>query len=200
MRLAVLGGTFDPVHIGHLVLAEEVRAEFGYDRIVLIPAYTPPHKTVSPEGEATDAVDRLEMLRRAVEGLEGMVVDPCELDRGGVSYTVDTLEHLAGTPGLEGRPGLIVGDDLLDGFESWKDPVRVSEMSDIIVAHREHRHEVRFVYRHRYAHNTLLQVSSRLLRARMRSGHSVRFLVPEPALAYIRERGLYRSLAAKEGS
>ena len=117
MRLAILGGTFNPVHIGHLFLAEEVQALLGYDRILFVPANIPVHKTMPVE---VGARHRLRMLHAlAVAGCPGLVED-CELERGGNSYTIDTLSYVLERFRPEGRPGLIIGEDLVEGFPAWR--------------------------------------------------------------------------------
>ena len=103
MRLLVLGGSFNPIHIGHLMLGEEVAAEFGYDRVLLVPSFLPPHKALAddPGPEA-----RLGMARAATAGSGAFLVDACEIEREGLSYTYDTLGHVMGAYPLDGKPGL----------------------------------------------------------------------------------------------
>ena len=113
MRLLVLGGSFNPVHIGHLIIADELRAEFGYDLVVLVPSLRPPHKELEEE---PGPERRLAMLSLAVGEDPGIAVDDCELRRGGTSYTIDTLSDISSRYAIEGKPGLIVGDDLVRGF------------------------------------------------------------------------------------
>ena len=133
MRLAILGGTFNPVHVGHLFLAEEVRDLLGYERILFVPANVPVHKSMPVE---VGARHRLRMLQLAVAGTRGFLVDSCELERGGNSYTIDTLEHVLERYRPEGRPGLIIGDDLVEGFPAWRQAARVAELAELIVARR----------------------------------------------------------------
>jgi nicotinate-nucleotide adenylyltransferase len=188
VRLLVLGGSFNPVHIGHLAMADEVRAEFGYDLVLLVPSLRPPHKSLAPEpgGER-----RLEMLRLAVGDDPTMAVDGCELERGGISYTIDTLRNLATRYPIEGRPGLVIGDDLIPGFPSWRSPGELAEAADLICAHRSSPEELALPFPHRYAHNSLIQVSSSMIRRRISEGGAFRRLVPAPVYRYILEGGLY---------
>ncbi|MBU0927606.1 MAG: nicotinate (nicotinamide) nucleotide adenylyltransferase [Spirochaetes bacterium] len=187
MRLLVVGGTFNPLHIGHLMLAEEVASEFGYDRVALVPSFIPPHKAVSgdPGPEA-----RLAMVSAAVSGDPLYVVEGCELRRGGVSYTVDTLDHIARSYGLEGKPGLVIGDDLAAGFAQWRDPEGVCERSDLIVARRTGAFPP-LPYPYRAANNCILPVSSTDIRTRIASGRPWRRLVPAPVYDFIRSREIY---------
>ena len=188
MRLLVLGGTFNPIHLGHLVLAEEVACEFGYDRVLLVPAFIPPHKALSGEPGADV---RLEMLRAAVEGEPLFSVDGCELERGGVSYSVETLNHVIEAWEPEGKPGFVIGDDLAAGFAAWRNPARICELADLIVARRNGL-AFKLDFPHRNASNMLLPVSSTDIRARIASGRPWRRLVPAAAATYIESHGTYR--------
>jgi len=188
MRLAILGGTFNPVHVGHLFLAEETLTLLGYDRILFVPACVPVHKMMEIE---VGARHRLRMLRLAVTGNRGLRVDDCELERGGDSYAIDTLLDVLERYRPEGRPGLIIGDDLVEGFASWRQASRLAELAELIVAHRNSAERVPLQYPCRYLVNTLLPVSSSEIRRRLACGRSVRNLVPERVLRYIRRHGLY---------
>lgn len=187
MRLLIIGGSFNPVHVGHLILAEEVAREFSYDRVAFVPARQPPHKTIDDDpGPAL----RLAMLRAAVEGDPLYLVDDCELVREGPSYTADTLADILARYELEGKPGLVIGDDLASGFASWRDPARVASLADIIVARRSgQRYDMAFA--HRDAHNMIVPISSTLLRERIREGKAWRSLVPHPVAKLIRDARLY---------
>jgi len=188
LRLLVLGGSFNPVHIGHLLMAEEVRAEFGYDLALLVPSFRPPHKGLRDD---PGAGHRMEMLRLAVEDDGAFAIDGCEIERGGTSYTIDTIEYVRTRYALEGKPGLIVGDDLVPGFPSWRMPDELAGAADIICAHRSTAEELPMPYPHRYARNTLVQVSSSAVRARIASGGAFRRLLPPSVYRYIVANGLY---------
>jgi len=193
---AILGGTFNPVHIGHLCLAEEVRATFGYDRVILVPAAVPVHKDVAP---VIPGAHRLAMLRLAVAGCVGLLVDDGELVRGGPSWTVDTVVELVPRYGITGRPGLVIGDDLAAGFSTWKDAQRLAGMVDLILARRTGERHGRFAWPHRTVMNPLITVSSSDLRRRVAEGRSIRFLTPDPVAAYIAANGLYAAGGADDG-
>jgi nicotinate-nucleotide adenylyltransferase len=191
VRILLFGGTFNPVHWGHLLLAEELREEFGYDLVLLVPAARPPHKeAVSDPGPSA----RLEMLNLAVAGNPGLAVDDCELLRGGLSYTADTLRDLPSRYAIEGRPGLAIGDDLAPGFPSWREPEAIAAMADIIVARRGGDFgSGEFPYTHRRANNRLIPLSSSEIRERVGKGLSIRYLVPEAVRGYILKGRLYGS-------
>lgn len=132
MRIGVLGGSFDPPHEGHLALARAAARQLGLDRVVLVPAWAPPHK---PGGPTIPADRRLAMVRAAVEGDPIMGVSTIELDRQGTSYTAETLEQLAADhPGAD--LWFIMGADQLEGFAGWERPERIVELARLAVAWR----------------------------------------------------------------
>jgi nicotinate-nucleotide adenylyltransferase len=189
VRLLLFGGTFNPLHWGHLLAAEELRDEFGYDLVLFVPAACPPHKTIAgdPGAEA-----RLAMLELGVRDNPAFRVDPCELSRPGLSYTIDTLRCLPDRYDIEGKPGLLIGDDLASGFSSWRSPELIAESADIIIARRGGA-DFHFPYKHTRATNRLIPISSSEIRQRMAEGRSVRYLVPDPVLEYMEEKGLYEA-------
>jgi len=193
VTLAVIGGTFDPVHLGHLILAEEIRAEFSLDRVLFVPAFAPAHKSApDPAAGGASPADRLRMLECAIGSVAGFAVDDCEIRRGGVSYTIDTLGELIRSYAPEGKPALVIGDDLIEGFPLWRKPEAIAATADLILAHRSSAEERPFPYPHVWAHNLLIPVSSSLIRSRIRRGLPVRFLLPEGVRQFIEARGLYR--------
>ena len=182
-RLGVFGGTFDPVHVGHLVIASAALEELPLDRVLFVPARRSPLKERGPvAGEA----DRLAMLEAAIAGDPRLGVSRVELERDGPSYTVETLEALRD----QGELFLILGGDAYAEFERWRNPERIRGLATIVVAARPGAPNTpRDV---RVLDAPLLDISSRELRARAARGRSLRYLVPEAALRYIEERGLYR--------
>ena len=126
MKIAVLGGSFNPVHKGHLLLADSVCTQLGYDKLLFIPVSAPPHKIIK---NAASSFDRLKMLQLACEDDFRFAVDSCEIDRGGISYTWDTvcfLEHKYAEQ-LSAKIGLIVGQDLAAEFSKWKNAAKEFE-------------------------------------------------------------------------
>ena len=188
MRLLVLGGSFNPVHIGHLVMAEELRSEFGYDLTLLVPSFQPPHKNLT---EDPGADRRLEMLRLAIEDDESFAIDGCEIERGGISYTIDTLMDLRSRYPLEGKAGVVVGDDLIPDFPSWRKSAELAETADIICAHRSTAEEIPMSFPHRYGHNSIVQISSSMVRGRIAAGKPFRRMLFPAVFRYIVENGLY---------
>ena len=191
MKIAILGGTFNPVHIGHLMLAEDVRVEFGYDRIIFIPACIPPHKAY--KAVVTDE-QRLEMLKLATQNNPHFVVDDCEMRRKGVSYTLDTIYELESRyqADIEGKIGLIIGDDLLADFGSWHMAETLAERVRLIVGKRYFDSlPLESPFQFCALKNHILPISSSDFRERAKEGKSCRYLVPQSVFDYIKERGLY---------
>jgi len=194
VRIAILGGTFNPVHSGHLNIAGEVKSRFGYQRIVFIPANIPAHKEMEID---VGADHRLKMLELAVAGHPDFAVDDCELRRGGTSYTIDTVKELTQNLPLEGKPGLIIGDDLVEDFETWKHVGKLVEMVELIVAHRQSKERIAIDYPFRYVDNSLFPISSSLIRQALKSNSSpaqreaVRNWLPPDVYDYIQRHDLY---------
>ncbi len=186
MRTVIIGGTFNPVHIGHLMLAEEARAQEGFDRVVFVPSSKPAHKAV----DGTSAEQRLAMLRLAVEGYD-VILETCELAREGISYSIDTVRYVRSHYQLDGPPSLVLGDDLFESFTTWKDAEELSRLAELLVAHRKYPHELPSPWPHRYLDNKLIDVSSTEIRERVRDRRAWRALVPTAVAQYIQDNRLY---------
>jgi len=209
--VGILGGTFDPVHHGHLRLAVECLDNLDLAEVRMIPLDTPPHRGAPAAGPA----QRLKMLQLAVEGTKGLVADDREVRRGGVSYTVDTLRSLRTEFGI--RPlALIMGMDAFQTLHTWRQWTGLLDYAHIIVVNRpgspvEFEHpEVAELFASRStpsisgiaAHPSgailkvdlpLLDISAARIRKLIATGNDPRFLLPTPVLDYIRREGLYQS-------
>ncbi|HEY8861866.1 MAG TPA: nicotinate-nucleotide adenylyltransferase [Candidatus Limnocylindria bacterium] len=186
MRVGVFGGTFDPVHVGHLAIANAALESVPLDRVLFVLARRSPLKERDPvAGEA----DRLRMLELAVAGEPRFVVSRVELDRDGPSYTVDTLERLSGPDDLF----LILGGDAVADFPRWKDPERIAKLATLVVAERPGAPDRVGDAPTIVFDAPRLDISSRELRARAARGLSLRYLVPEPAWKHLEARRLYRT-------
>jgi nicotinate-nucleotide adenylyltransferase len=191
MTLGLLGGTFDPIHFGHLRAAENARVALGLDQVLLMPAGQPPHR----DAPVAPALDRYAMVALAAGGHSGLVPSDLELRRDGPSYTVDSVAALKDAD-PEAEIVLILGSDQLPTLPEWREPRRLLEMCTLAVVERPGvatgvpdglpRDKVRRVP------GSELAVSSRDLRRRIGEGGSVRFLVPDAVADYIAKRGLYR--------
>jgi len=212
--IGIFGGTFNPIHLGHLRAAEEVREGQALDEVRFVPAALPPHKEAA--GLAT-AADRLRMVELAVAGTPGFRVSALELGRSGPSYSVDTLRALRTEVGPDARLAFILGWDAFHEFHTWKEFTAIFALADVVVvtrppwpdrlAHDEIPLAAREAFgydsrsesfRHASGHVlslqriTALDISAGNIRERVSTRRSIRFLVPPDVEAYIVERGLYR--------
>jgi nicotinate-nucleotide adenylyltransferase len=187
--LGVLGGTFDPPHVGHLVVAVNVRWALGLDEVLLVVANEPWQKAHLP---VSPAPDRLAMVEAAVAGVDGVSASALEVERGGTSYTADTLAELHGRhPGVPLH--VVLGSDAAAGLDTWERGEEVRALASIVVVTRpgaEHA-PVPPGWTARRVEVPQLDVSSTDLRARAADGRPLEWLVPAPVVALIRQRGLY---------
>ncbi len=194
--LGILGGTFDPIHHGHLAIAEEARETLGLERVLLVPAARPPHKPGRP---VTAAEHRLAMVRLAAAENPALDASPMEVDRGGDSFTVDTLEALR-REGCE-DVWFILSSDALAGLPTWRDPDRILELARLAVMPRGGQATIdeRWVGEHfpgredriRFLPGPLLPISGSVIRRRVAAGRSIRYLVPDAVARYIAQHRLY---------
>jgi nicotinate-nucleotide adenylyltransferase len=203
LRLGVMGGTFDPIHIGHLVTAEEARFQFHLEKIVFIPSAHPPHKTDETQSPAED---RIRMVELAVEGNPAFTVSDMEVQRPGLSYTIDTLHELHRMYGAETEIYFVTGADAILEILTWKNPEELLMEGRFIAATRpgyplkklsaalpELDSAGEETMKRVYAMEIpALAISSTDIRKRVAEGRPFRYLVPKEVWAYIKERGLYR--------
>ena len=191
-RIGILGGTFDPVHIGHLMVAVEARDALRLDRVLLVVANDPWQKRGAQP--LTPAEDRYAMVAAATEGVPGVEASRLEIDRGGPSYTIDTVRELRGQK-RDMDLLLVVGADVAAELDTWKDVDELRRQVTVVVVDRggvayspdpPGWTVVRLAV-------PALEISSRDLRQRLAAGRSVDFLVPDAAMRCIRRRGLYAS-------
>jgi nicotinate-nucleotide adenylyltransferase len=190
VKYAILGGSFNPVHSGHLFLADAALTRLGYDRVILIPAFQSPLKD-KPQGSLPR--DRLDMLFASIAGDPRLTVDDCELSREGFSYTVDTVKEIISRYEIEGKPGLIIGDDLVSSFSNWRDPEEIARLTDIIIARRLDAGTdlPAFPFPYKALDNELINVASAQIRKKIAAGEAWRYLVSPGARCIIEDRGLY---------
>ena len=198
-RIGVLGGTFDPIHLGHLVVGEEARDRLDLDRLVFMPAGSPRLKEHEPLASATQ---RLDMVRLAVDEGDDSEISTKEVVREGSTYTVDTIAELRQQYAESDQIYFMVGMDALEQFDRWKEPDRLLQMCNLVVVNRVGHQRVDvndFVGRFPEAGPGLtlltvprLEISSTDIRNRVRDGRSIKYLTPEPVVGYIEREGLYR--------
>jgi len=202
-RVGILGGTFDPIHYGHLVIAEQVREALGLDRVLFVPARIPPHKQ---DEEIAAAADRAAMVELAIAGNPAFVISRIELERDGPSYTADTLEALAGEAARGGVARdffFILSSEALASLHAWHDPDRILSLCRLAVVPRPGTPlptgpELAARFGDRADRIVAVETvpvanSASDVRDRAAAGRSIRYLVPPAVEAYIREHRLYRS-------
>jgi nicotinate-nucleotide adenylyltransferase len=200
--LGVFGGTFDPIHVAHLAVAQEAADAVGLECVLFVPAGRPPHK---PDVEITPAEHRLAMVELAIAGNARFGVERIELDRAGPSYTVDTLEALRASriaAGLAPDLSLILSAEAFLGLMTWHEPQRVLELASLVVAPRDGfpdagpeflaDHLPAFAGRAIFLDGPRLRLSASELRRRAEDGRSLRYLVPDAVAAYIGDHDLYQ--------
>ena len=201
MRLGVFGGTFDPVHLGHLILAEQCREQAKLDQVLFVPAARPPHKL---DRELTKFEQRVEMLALAISGHPVFRIDEREKNRPGPSFTYVTLEELR-----QEQPSadlfLIIGADSLHDLPGWVQPRRILELATLLVVPRPGTEMADldslrqalappddFPLRLQIVNAPLIDLASRDIRQRIGQGRSVRYMIPRAVEAYAAEKELYR--------
>ena len=200
MRVGVFGGSFDPIHLGHLVLAESCREQVGLDQVLFVPCNMSPHKRDGAFG--TDR-QRLEMLDLAIGGNRDFVRSDMEIKRGGVSYTVDTLAELAASA-PDNEWFFLMGSDSLESFASWKEPNRILELALPIVVSRPGSEDANLdllkplcdeetfaKLSQLTVESPLIEISSTDLRQQVALEKSIRYLVPSGIEKYIQAQKLY---------
>jgi nicotinate-nucleotide adenylyltransferase len=195
-KIGILGGTFDPVHTGHLIVAQDVLSALSLDRVMLIPASTPPHKS---ERELTPPEHRMRMVDLALHGNQDLVSSDIEIARKGVSYTVDTLRELRGNGPADHEYYFVVGSDNLAELGTWKEPEELARRCTLVVIPRPGFADVRppkgLAVNVVNVKVTAVDISSKDIRERVRTGKPIRYLVPETVEEYIRKEKLYHGAA-----
>jgi nicotinate-nucleotide adenylyltransferase len=196
VRIGILGGTFNPPHLGHLVCAQEAYRELELDRVMLIPARIPPHKPVEDE---PGPEHRLALCQLATQNDDRFAVSDLELRRDGPSYTVDTLEQLSSQE-PSNELFLIVGGDIAAGLPRWHQPERVLELATLAIAERRGTARsavdaalgsLRGGERARFFQMPRIGVSSTMIRRRVAADQPIRYLVPDRVVEYIERHQLY---------
>jgi nicotinate-nucleotide adenylyltransferase len=201
-EVGILGGTFNPPHVGHLVMAIEALEQLDLDRLVLMPTAQPPHKE-APDDPGPQV--RLELCRLAASGDDRIEVSTLEIERGGSSYTVDTLRALH-ERAPEHALTFIVGGDMADSLPSWREPEAILSLARLAVAERKglRRDDIAQRLAPLHAGDRVvffdmprIDLSSSDVRDRVASGRSIRYLVPDPVIDTIRKNRLYRQAAGR---
>lgn len=198
-RVGLLGGTFDPIHVGHLMMAEAVRSEYGLEKVIFIPAAVPPHKL---NRHIAPAEDRYQMVLLATKSNPYFEVSDIELKRPGPSYSIDTVHAFLEEYGEDTDFFFIIGADVIPDMGTWNRIEKLLEICEFVAAQRpgckpdSEELRARFgelVAKHIHTLETPeFEVSSTDIRERLRKGHSIRYIVPPEVEEYIYQKGLYR--------
>ena len=194
IKTGIFGGNFDPIHAGHIALAEEAKRGLKLARRIIMPTYLPPHK----QGGRTSFEDRCEMCRLAFEGMEGFEVSDIEKQLGGKSYTINTLRELKRIYSKDTDFYLIIGSDSLFCFEQWYRYEAILKECHVVAAARDEGcypdmiETANRIGRIKVLNIPVTELSSTQLREKIRNGESTEGLMPEKIRRYIAERGLYR--------
>ncbi len=191
MRVCIFGGTFDPPHIGHLLIAQTVCEAEKFDKILFIPANIPPHKK-----NISAVNDRLAMLNLAIKGNPNFEISDMEIERGGVSYTIDTLKDIRSSfIKAEDELFYLIGSDSLLGFKKWKNPKEILKHCNVVVAirpgFRPSDIPAWILHRIQFANIPRFEISSSNIRQRWRENKTIRYLVTLPVWEYINHHNLY---------
>lgn len=189
-HIGIFGGAFDPIHIGHLIIGQEIMLQCALDRVVFMPSGEPPLKRTMASAE-----DRAMMVSLAVRDYSGFELSRFELSRPGKSYTINTLRHLRRNMGENTKIFLIIGADNAVEMGDWFDPEGVLDLAHVVVAERSgferERVDPVFKSRMRFVETPLLDISSTAIRERVRTKRPISFFVPDAVADYIRTHGLY---------
>lgn len=188
-KVGIFGGTFDPIHLGHLITAQSVREIRNLDKIIFIPAFISPHKS---EVKTSSPEDRLNMIKLAIEGVSFFDYSDIEIQKGGVSYTVDTLRELKSKyDQLE----FIIGYDNIFTFNTWKDPDEILKLAKVVVLKRRSSHpppfEDKYVHQAEFVETRGIEISATDIRERVKNEMPINFLVPPNVMEYIYNHKLY---------
>ena len=188
-KVGIFGGTFDPIHLGHLITAQSVKELRNLEKIIFIPAFISPHKS---DVKTSSPKDRLNMIKIAVESIPFFDYSDMEVKKGGISYSVDTLRELKEEYSeLE----LIIGYDNIFTFHTWKEPDEIIKLAKIIVLKRKSSHPPQF--EDKYYHQAVfvqtrgIEISATDIRERVKNGLTINFLVPPDVMEYIYKQKLY---------
>ncbi|MEI0531029.1 nicotinate (nicotinamide) nucleotide adenylyltransferase [Brachyspira pilosicoli] len=192
MKIAILGGSFDPPHLGHLILADTILHNFKCDKILFIPSKIPPHKNIS--GKVSDD-DRINMLKLSIEDNKNFILDDYEIKNDCVSYTIKTLEYIYNNYNFEDKPILIIGADLVKDFDKWREPEKISNLSNIVALNRDDNNNLISSNIEKYNIKTIIapriDISSSLIRERIKNNGAFRYFLKDKVYNYIKENNLY---------
>ncbi len=190
-RVGILGGTFDPVHHGHLIIAQAVRELRNLDKIIFVPSYISPHKQ---DIRASAPEHRVAMLKLSIEDIPYFDLTDYEIEKKGISYTIDTLHEIKKH---YDQIELIIGEDNFQTFNEWKSPEEIVKLVTLVVLRRrikDNESYNAFIKRAVFLETPVIDISSSAIRERVKKGLPINFLVPQNVLKYIYDLKLYKEL------
>ncbi len=195
MKIGVFGGTFNPIHNGHLINAQVIKDNYSLDKVLFVPSKYPVHKNLDSN---VSAEHRFEMIKLATQDNAGFNVTRIEIDRSEKSYTITTIKQLSDTH-TNASFYLIIGSDAFNEIETWKDYIELTQLTSFIVMKRpgteQHNKRIINLVKHvEFADNPIIDISSSKIRENIRKGLSIKNLVPQSVEKYIKDKELYRSL------
>ena len=193
MNICLFGGTFDPPHIGHLIIAESILSDLDIDKIIFIPSSIPPHK---PLHSYSSASSRVEMLQISIKGTPAFQISDIELNRPGASYSIDTIKQIKSQMSLSKEElYFVIGGDSLIEFQMWKNPHEILSLAQVIIAPRpsftKDMVKPEFLEQVQFLDTPQIDISSSMIRERVREKKSIRYYVIPEVLEYIQEKRLY---------
>jgi len=193
MNICLFGGTFDPPHIGHLIIAESILSDLDIDKIIFIPSSIPPHK---PLHSYSSASSRVEMLQISIKGTPAFQISDIELNRPGASYSVDTIKQIKSQMSLSKEElYFVIGSDSLVEFQRWKNPHEILSLAQVIIAPRslftKDMVKPEFLEQVQFLDTPQIDISSSMIRERVREKKSIRYYVIPEVLEYIQEKRFY---------
>ena len=189
MKIGILGGTFNPVHNGHISIAEQVKEKLSLDKIIFVPSFIPPHKQ---NENIASADDRINMVKLALANSENLEVSAIEVDREGVSYTIDTLKQIKAFYNEEDEIFFIIGSDNVKEFETWRKPEEIVKVANIVVVQRPGSEDLNIEFNgFIFVDTDPCSISAKNLRNKMKKGLSIAGELPDKVLQYITKKSLY---------
>ena len=188
-NVALFGGTFNPIHCGHILTALDVLEKTDYDEIVFIPANIPVHKETT---ELLDPYRRFDMVNTAIKGINHFWSSDVEIKKGGFSRTIDTVEYFKyAFPGIK-KIGTLFGDDLLDGLDTWKEIDKLEKITELLCLTRNITDTPKSNYKITFIKNRVIELSSSEIRNRIKLGLKINCMAPEKVIKYIYQNSLYK--------
>ncbi|MFC1760295.1 nicotinate-nucleotide adenylyltransferase [Candidatus Neomarinimicrobiota bacterium] len=193
MKKCIFGGTFDPPHIGHLLIAQTICEAEEFDKIIFVPAFKNPHKS---EGVSSPIEKRLKMLEIAVEGNPHFEISDIEIKRGGISYSLDTIRHIKKEQNLKCEElYFLIGSDILNAFHKWHEPLKILEECQVIVALRPGFQPSSvpnwILSEIQFANIPRFELSATQIRKRWKENKTIRYMVTQPVWEFINDNSLY---------